>query len=540
MYIEEVADPRAIVAAPTAVTAFLGRTRWGAVAQPVMVTSPGQFARDFGGAWPGSALPGCVDDFFANGGSTAVVVRLFAGDPEAARSALDWDGLTLVAADPGSWGAGLRVRVTHDARAPRAELGEGPDDLFTLHVTDGRREEVHADVTVSRADHPRHLRAVLADESRLVRLGPAAAMRPRPRAHEDPPAGVSLWTSDASSTGVAAGAQHPGADGDPLIASDFLGAGPDQPAPALAALDRAGPINLVVIPAHLPGGDVDPLVVSAVHRYCAEHQAILVLDCPAAWRSAGTVTPARIAAEVGAVGANAALYFPRIRGMGAPVARCVAGAVAGVIARTDAERGVWSAPAGREAALVGVRDLAVDVSDDDVAWLAALGVNGLRAVPGSGVVVWGARTCAGGDAAAATGRARGGAARGGAADGRARGGAAGGGEAPEVRYLPVRRTTLHVEQSLARGLAWAVFEPNGEPLWAQIRARVAAFLDDLYRAGAFLGRSAREAYFVRCGRDTTPQADIDRGVVTVEVGFAAIKPAEFVVVRITQATAPPR
>ncbi len=120
-----------------------------------------------------------------------------------------------------------------------------------------------------------------------------------------------------------------------------------------------------------------------------------------------------------------------------------------------------------------------------------------------------------------------------------RGGAAGGGAAPEVRYLPVRRTTLHVEQSLARGLAWAVLEPNGEPLWAQIRARVAAFLDDLYRAGAFHGRSAREAYFVRCGRDTTPQADLDRGVVTVEVGFAAIKPAEFVVVRITQATAPP-
>ena len=181
------------------------------------------------------------------------------------------------------------------------------------------------------------------------------------------------------------------------------------------------------------------------------------------------------------------------------------GAVAGVIARTDADRGVWKAPAGIQATLNGVPDLTVGLTDAENGELNQLGVNCLRAFPAAGKVVWGSRTLRGADQLA-----------------------------DENKYIPVRRTTLFLEESLVRGLQWAVFEPNDEPLWAQIRLNVGAFMQGLFRKGAFQGASPREAYFVKCDSETTTQADINLGVVNVLVGFAPLKPAEFVVIGIQQ------
>ena len=181
------------------------------------------------------------------------------------------------------------------------------------------------------------------------------------------------------------------------------------------------------------------------------------------------------------------------------------GAVSGVMARTDSDRGVWKAPAGLEARLFGVPALSVPLNDADTGQLNPLGINCLRAMPAAGRVVWGARTMEGSDRLAS-----------------------------EWKYVPVRRTALFLEESLYRGTQWVVFEPNDEPLWAQIRLNIGAFMQSLFRQGAFQGTTPREAYFVKCDRETTTQNDIDHGIVNILVGFAPLKPAEFVVIKIQQ------
>jgi hypothetical protein len=204
-----------------------------------------------------------------------------------------------------------------------------------------------------------------------------------------------------------------------------------------------------------------------------------------------------------------ALYFPHLELVDPLSGRLrtfpPSGAVAGIMARTDSERGVWKAPAGTEARLSGTRALTVPMTDPENGLVNPLGVNCLRSFPVIGPVVWGARTMEGADALAS-----------------------------QWKYVPVRRLALMLEESLYRGTKWVVFEPNDEPLWAQIRLNVGAFLHSLFERGAFQGVSSREAYFVKCDKDTTTQNDINNGVVNVLVGFAPLKPAEFVVIKIEQ------
>jgi len=207
---------------------------------------------------------------------------------------------------------------------------------------------------------------------------------------------------------------------------------------------------------------------------------------------------------------NAALFFPRIisvdpeqQNQRRSFVPC--GVVAGVIARTDSQRGVWKAPAGIEASLAGVSDLTVKLTDLENGELNPLGVNCLRALPASGLVVWGSRTMRGADRLG-----------------------------DQWKYLPVRRTALFIEESLYRGTQWIVFEPNDEPLWSQIRLNITAFMHDLYRKGAFQGSTPKDAYLVKCDHETTTQTDIDKGIVNIIVGFAPLKPAEFVIIKIKQ------
>jgi uncharacterized protein len=176
-----------------------------------------------------------------------------------------------------------------------------------------------------------------------------------------------------------------------------------------------------------------------------------------------------------------------------------------LFARIDATRGVWKAPAGTETTLTGVQSLVYKLSDSENGALNPLGLNCARTFPVYGTVMWGARTIVGADA-----------------------------QASQWKYIPVRRLALFLEESLYRGSQWVVFEPNDEPLWAQIRLNIGAFMQDFFRQGAFQGSTPKDAYFVKCDKDTTTQNDINLGIVNIVVGFAPLKPAEFVVIKIQQ------
>ncbi len=207
---------------------------------------------------------------------------------------------------------------------------------------------------------------------------------------------------------------------------------------------------------------------------------------------------------------NAAVYFPRTN-ISDPLNRGrlrsipSSGTIAGLWARTDAQRGVWKAPAGTDARLQNVSSLPYVMTDLENGTLNPLGVNCLRSFPVYSNICWGARTLDGADVLAS-----------------------------DWKYVPVRRTTLFLEESLFRGTKWAVFEPNDEPLWAQIRLNIGSFMQDLFRKGAFQGTTPQKAFFVKCDGETTTQQDIDSGIVNIEVGFAPLKPAEFVILKIRQ------
>jgi hypothetical protein len=240
--------------------------------------------------------------------------------------------------------------------------------------------------------------------------------------------------------------------------------------------------------------------------FCQQRRAFLLMDPPAAWTNAQQAATGVAALRVGLVKDYSAIFFPRITidRQGKQVNIGPAGAIAGLCARIDGTRGVWKAPAGTEADLRGVIGLEYRLSDGENGVTNPRAVNTLRLFP-NGIVSWGARTNDGDDDFAS-----------------------------EYKYIPIRRLALYIEESLYRGLKWVVFEPNDEPLWAQIRLNVGAFMHNLFRQGAFQGRTPREAYFVKCDRETTTQNDRNLGIVNIMVGFAPLKPAEFVIIYLQQ------
>jgi phage tail-like protein len=308
-------------------------------------------------------------------------------------------------------------------------------------------------------------------------------------------------------------------------------------------LDNVARFNILCIPPLTRTADVGRATWDAAANYAAQRGVIVIVDAPAGWASASDATnglPALISRDAavtpraaggavagsyamtitadddgGAVavtpatlGASVAVYFPRLQALDplrgnqvASFAPC--GAVAGIYASTDETRGVWKAPAGEQAIIHGAQGLSVTLPDNDSGDLNALGINNLRKLPSGALVVWGARTLDTGDR----------------------------------RYVPVVRTELYVEQSIRQSLQWAIFEPNAEPLWAQIRASIGAFLYGLWKQGALQGATPTEAYFVRCDRTTMTQSDLDNGRLNVVIGIAPLKPAEFVIFAIGQWTA---
>jgi phage tail sheath protein FI len=394
------------------------------------------------------------------------------------------------------------VRVDHDVAAEIVSANL-PNTMFNLRVKDLATDAIETFLNVSTtATHPRFVSQVLLEQSRLLRGAATFALRPAANAaittaNPDP-------FSTANSTALTGGT-----DGAAVDAAQISAPGLRATKRGVFALERADLFNLLCVPPFAPAANVDKPTWDAAVAYAKERRAMVLVDPPIAWDEAADVTAAAITG-VATRSENAALFFPGIQ-MANPLKEnraerfAPSGAVAGVIARTDAMRGVWKSPAGIDATLNGVIALDVNLTDPENGAINPLGVNCLRSFPNTGPVVWGARTLRGADSLAS-----------------------------EWKYLAVRRMALFLEESLYRGTQWVVFEPNDEPLWAQIRLNIGAFMQNLFRQGAFQGTSPREAYFVKCDRETTTQTDINIGVVNILVGFAPLKPAEFVVIRLQQ------
>ena len=258
----------------------------------------------------------------------------------------------------------------------------------------------------------------------------------------------------------------------------------------ITTLASVEPFNLLVLP-----GVTDAPTITAAIAYCEKRSAFLLLDSPH-----DAITPQEILQYLNGGplphSENAAMYYPWVKVAGRWCAP--GGTLAGVIARTDAERGVWKSPAGTM--LTDVTRLKYNLTDAENALLNPVAINCLRSFPGKGIVAWGARTLAGADS-----------------------------NSSEWKYIPVRRLALFVERSIFTGTQWVVFEPNAEPLWARIRQSVGNFLNNLFRSGAFQGVTPKDAYYVKCDAATTTQNDVNLGIVNIEVGFAPLKPAEFIV-----------
>lgn len=627
VYVTEVdSGVHTITGVATSITAFIGRAARGPSDTPVTVNSYSDFERMFGGLWLQSSLGYAVRDFYRNGGSRAIVVRLFHNNfPDlqgqgpgtatiaarqaakdtaaaaatgatpalAAKAVLDkansftddalkqvallvaakadvaaktadatvesvraaaesaalaatplevatlqLESLVLNAKAPGAWGNGLRARVKH-VHATDPVTGTARE-LFNLMVRDGSTGNVETflNLSIENGDS-RRVDLVLAAESTLVSASglpsaiPAESPDPDNDRRQFDPWGDNAVAAVAANptatppvaalpalpaTNTVVGADGQATDGGPLDTNDFSGPGKRGAKRGLYSLDNADLFNLLCIPPYLAGasggpndGDIEfgALVPDAV-AYCQARRAVLLVDPPTTWKAAATVVEDMKSQKVATTSNYAALYFPRLVAPdplrdNRPGELVPSGAMAGIMARTDSSRGVWKAPAGLETTVNGAQQLTVPITDAENGNLNPLGVNCLRTFPAAGTVAWGARTLEGNDQLAS-----------------------------EWKYLPVRRTALFIEESLFRGTQWVVFEPNDEPLWAQVRLNVGAFMHDLFRQGAFQGSTPKDAYFVKCDAETTTQNDINAGVVNILVGFAPLKPAEFVIISLQQ------
>lgn len=520
VYVEEVpSGVRTITGVSTSVTAFVGRARRGPLNKATTLYNFSDYERTFGTLWSDSSMGYAVRQYFQNGGKTAVIVRVHNEDGGDNIATLTFspsesgDNIVFEAASPGFWGSQLRARVDHDTRNTNDKF------LFNFRVKDLGTgvEENHRNVSVE-TGHARHITGVLQESSKLVRVRTIASISPE---NTPDPSGSATDFEDVNGDSSNAIVATTVTDGVPLTQTLVEGSGSTQPKTGLHALDEVDIVNLLCIPPYLPNsdgdvldGDIDAALRSLVLTYAINRRAMFVVDPPQHWTEKDDPLDSSDGLDstnfTMSRDPNAVIYFPRIK-FADPlqenrmVTGVPCGVVAGLMARTDAQRGVWKAPAGIEATLRGVPDLALNLTDQENGALNPRGINCLRSFSGVGRVAWGARTTHGDDILAS-----------------------------EWKYLPVRRFTLFLEESLFRGTKWVVFEPNDEQLWSQIRLNVGAFMHNLFRQGAFQGSSPRDAYLVKCDSETTTQTDINSGIVNIEVGFAPLKPAEFIILKIQQ------
>ncbi|MGO9729706.1 MAG: phage tail sheath family protein [Streptosporangiaceae bacterium] len=552
VYIEEVqSSVHTIVGVPTSVAAFVGYAARGLVDTAVQVSSWADYQRAFGGLDPASPMSYAAFLFFMNGGNSAQIVRASAtdGSGAAAKIALSGD-VILVATSPGTWGnavysaavppsltAGLQVVVDTSNLVNAATL-------FNLTITDGSTGAIESYTGLSLGAGPpgtpgTPITTALAS-SALMNVEPGSGLTQKPAngtytvgTFTPPPAPASSTSSssptsstssagDTASSGStpSAGASTPapaapagGSQGTDINAGSIAVVPADQTTRAgIYALVEADIFNMLCLPTN-PGKPWPAATLGLAAEFCFQQRAMLIVDPPSQWTQAppplGFTIVVANPAVTGNYNANAATYYPNLE-FADPITNTTVqlgpcGAVAGVWASTDDARGVWKAPAGTAAALTGISDLSVHVDDSESAVLNPIAVNCLRTLPLVGPVSWGARTAAGADELAS-----------------------------QWKYIPVRRTALFIEESLRRGTQWAVFEPNDEPLWSSIRLNIGAFMNSLFKQGAFQGSTPAEAYLVQCDADNNPQSSIDLGILNILVGFQPLMPAEFVIIQIEQ------
>ncbi|UWE07652.1 phage tail sheath family protein [Actinacidiphila bryophytorum] len=506
VYVEEVeAGSRPIEGVGTAVAAFVGLAARGPYNRPVLVTNWSQYTRTFGDFVDGAYLAHSVYGYFLNGGGTCYVVRIGepaheGGDAAPARSGKSRGkqapslpagprvalGGFQVAAAEGS-GEGLSVEVA-DAG------GEGAaEEAFTLLVKRDGEVEESFDVSAKRSQRT-YVVSVVRDKSRLVVVdepsGTAAVARPDNQTVALPPAESGPAALPAT-----------------ITPAEYVGDASDRT--GFAGLEAVDEVTMLAVPDLMSAyeqGALDAEGVKAVQLAMIAHcelmgNRVAIIDPPPAlspqevkdWRMTGAGYDSKYAA----------LYYPWVKVADPSTGRArfvpPSGAMAGVWARNDDTRGVHKAPANE--VVRGAVELAVQLTKGENDLLNPIGVNCIRAFPGRGIRVWGARTLSSDDA---------------------------------WRYLNVRRLFNYLEESILLGTQWVVFEPNDDALWARIRRTISAFLVNEWRKGALFGLTPDEAFYVKCDRETNPAQGIDAGEVVCEVGIAPVKPAEFVIFRLAQ------
>jgi phage tail sheath protein FI len=514
VYIEEIpSGVRTITGVSTSDTAFIDIFLRGPVNKAVRCTSYADFERQFGGLDSRSEASYAIQQYYLNGGTYAWVIRV-TNNAQTASRRLDDDNMTVGAANAGRWGNNVQVGV--DYKGTRRDPITNEPLEFNLTVREvvevrGRKQilsnEIYRNLSVA-STSPRFIQSVINGQSSLITIDDVTPGElPQETGLDVIGAIGDINSNDFRTLGPTPA--EAGGDGDVPGATDLIGEPVNKT--GIFALDDIQPFifNILCIPALANLADVPRgSVITAAKKYCLDNRAMLIIDIPEI-----IDTPTEMLTLVNGMhddnDRNAAVYFPRLQ-MPDPLneyrLRNVgpSGTLAGVYARTDAVRGVWKAPAGTDAGLQGANPVVL-LDDQKNGDLNQMGINVLRTFPIFGSISWGARTLEGADQ-----------------------------QGSEWKYIPVRRTALFIEESLYQGLKWVVFEPNDEPLWSQIRLNVGAFMHDLFRRGAFQGTTPREAYFVKCDKDTTTQNDIDHGIVNILVGFAPLKPAEFVVIKIQQ------
>lgn len=508
VYVEEIpSGVRTITGVATSITAFIGRAKRGPVNEAKVINSYADYERIFGGLDLNSAMSFAVRDFYLNGGSQAIIGRLFqTNEGDVSRAVLTAETLMLVAAYEGAWGNHLRVRIDHAVSAEVATAqGLTENDLFNISIKDIATGVEERYLNVSVVDGPRRIDNVLLNNSKLVRVQ-GALPAGRPAANADPAPGEDPFAINVPVTNYVVTTDA--IDSRALVIDSYTAAGNSDAKLGLYLLKQADLFNLLCLPVE-GAADYPAGLLAAATTYCEQERAMLIVDPASTWSDKDAAL-AGVDGYVGGRSKNAALFFPRLKQANPLRDNQIeefppCGAVAGIMSRTDVQRGVWKAPAGIEATIRGISGLSVNLNDAENGELNPIGINCLRSFPVIGKIVWGSRTLRGADILA-----------------------------DEYKYIPVRRLALFIEETLFRGTQWVVFEPNDEPLWAQIRLNVGAFMHNLFRQGAFQGTTPREAYFVKCDKETTTQNDIDRGIVNIVVGFAPLKPAEFVIVKLQQ------
>ncbi|MGH9495669.1 MAG: phage tail sheath family protein [Candidatus Sulfotelmatobacter sp.] len=502
VYVEEIpSGVRTITGVATSIAAFAGWAPQGPTDQAGLVLSWSDFVNQYGGLNPNSYLGYAVSQFFLNGGQQAYIVRLVtAGDPtpanNAATASLALSPLSIKAQNPGQWANNYAIAIKNQASGTRFQL-----QVVYIDPTDstGKTQTVvesFANLSAASPDpQGRYVGDVVNNTSNYITIDPIT-QPPSPAQPANTP--VPLTAAQKLAGGGDGVILEPNTGGfeTALVPSSGVG--------GIYLLDHVDLFNLLVVP-----GEFTPATLASLESYCVDHRAFLLADCdPNA--SMNTLKSGPDSQLSGVDGTNAAFYFPWVTApdplsQNLPSQFPPSGFVAGIYARTDGTRGVWKAPAGTEATLTGATGVVVPLNDKENGVLNPQAINCIRNFNVYGTIIWGARTLQGSDEIGS-----------------------------EWKYIPVRRTALFIEESLFRALKWVVFEPNDEPLWAEIRLNVGAFMQNLFRQGAFQGKTPADAYFVKCDKETTTQNDINMGIVNIVVGFAPLKPAEFVVIQIQQ------